>query len=67
MYGGQGYAEVVVVVDEEVAETPQETRITTQATTKAMGNEMGQVAKVGGGNADDMVVALGKDAKVPKL
>ena len=32
-----------------------------------MVNKMGWVAKVGGGNVDDMVVALGKDAKVPNI
>ena len=28
---------------------------------------MGQVAEVGGGVADDVVEALGKDAKVPNI
>ena len=28
---------------------------------------MGYVVEVGGGYADDMVEALGKDAKVPKI
>ena len=28
---------------------------------------MGQVAEVGGGNADDVVEALGKDAKIHKI
>ena len=30
-------------------------------------NKMGQVAEVGGGYADDMVEALGNDAKIPKI
>ena len=49
------------------SETPQETQVTTQTTTYAMGIIMGQVAEVGGGNAEVMVEALGKDAKVPKI
>ena len=47
--------------------TPQETQITTQTTTNAKGNKIGQVAEVGGGYADDMVEGLGKLAKFSKL
>ena len=32
-----------------------------------MGNKIGEVAEVGGGYAEVMVEALGKDAKVPKI
>ena len=32
-----------------------------------MGNKIGQVAEVGGGVADDVVEALGKDAKIHKI
>ena len=32
-----------------------------------MGNKIGEVAEVGGGVVDDVVEALGKDAKVPKI
>ena len=40
--------------------------MTTQATTNAIRNKIGQVAEVGGGYAEVVVEALGKDAKVPK-
>ena len=32
-----------------------------------MGNKIGYLAEVGGGVADDVVEALGKDAKVVKI
>ena len=32
-----------------------------------MGNKIGEVAEVGGGVANDVVEALCKDAKVPKI
>ena len=32
-----------------------------------MASKMGKVVEVGGGVADDVVEALGKDAKVPKI
>ena len=44
-----------------------DTQITPQETTNAMGINIGQVAGVGGGVANDVVEALGKDAKIVKL
>ena len=69
---GVSNAEVVVVVDDEaiVPKQPKhlkETQITTQETTNAMVNKMGQVAEGYGGYADDMVEGLGKLAKFSKI
>ena len=72
MYGGQAYAEVVMVVDEEatVPKYPKHLRRLKSLLKQPQmlwGTKMGYVAEVGGGNADVMVEGLGKDVKVPKI